>query len=177
MGNMSNPCINRYGINTFWHHFWYSDTFYSKNLQQDTLFLKLINTYIFFGLYLPKNIFWNKFWYLNNYKNSNYMQYFRWFSVKNETLGSLTSYRLRKTVNDVYPMKIWILKFNNWIIINFYWFQPWKKKVNLTQKLINNSYDNFIIESRKSYTNIKKLKLITSNYFLTKFTFKKQYRF
>lgn len=129
MGNMSNPCINRWGLNTFWYRFWYSDNYYTFNLQQDRIFVKLLYIYFNYGIELPKSIFFNTYWYQKNLKPSTTLSYYRFSTFKNSTLGLNSTYRFRYSITDVYPMKLWLLKYNNWIIINFYWFQPLKKKI------------------------------------------------
>lgn len=128
MGNVSNPSINRWGVNTLWYHFWYSDNSYSQNLKQDRIIKQLLHDYLHHGLSLPSLIFFSPYWYHTQLRPQNQPGYFRWLTTKNKTLGFKTTYRLRIETIDLFPMKLWILKYNNWVIINFYWFQPNKFK-------------------------------------------------
>lgn len=115
-------------MNTFWYRFWYSDTNYASNINQDRNFTKLINLYIYYGLSVPHNLFYSNYWYKNSLRTLNLPQYYRHLTLKNRVLGVDTNYRLRNKTTDIYPMKLWILKYDHWIVINFYWFQPNKKK-------------------------------------------------
>lgn len=128
IGNVSNPSINRWGLNTFWYRFWYTDKLYALNLNQDRNFTQLINLYLYHGLSMPVNIFYSPFWYKTSLANLQFPSYYRWITTKNKTLGFTTSYRLRVQTTDIYPMKLWILRYNNWILLNLYWFQPNKYK-------------------------------------------------
>jgi len=176
---MSNPCINRWGMNTFWYRFWYSDIRYSENVKQDSLFIKLLNVYLFYGINLPINIFYNYYWYLNNIVVVKLPDYFRLFTFKNQVLGLKSSYRLRQKTNDIYPMKIWLLKFDKWLIINFYWFQPLKKKFNKNNNKFNKSRDSFNLTVSNDFHNnsFRKLKTILSLTFFKTFLNKSYYKF
>ena len=177
---MSNPCINRWGLNTFWYRFWYSDHQYASNLQQDRVFTKLLNIYFNYGIELPKSIFFNSYWYHKTLKPTNTPQYYRFSTFKNATLGLHSSYRLRSSVNDVYPMKLWLFKYNNWILINFYWFQPFKKR--FSQRLQRNTKPSNLFRlqheasSRDPLVNRRLKTLITLNH-STQFLLKSYYRF
>jgi len=159
---MSNPCINRWGINTFWYNFWYSDTKYASNLKQDAIFTRLLNIYLFHGLNIPMNIFANTYWYAKNFKKLNLPSYFRWFTMRNNITGLKANYLLRQTTDCIFPMRIWILKYSNWIVINLYWFKPFKKKPH--QKLVfdRTTTDYFSVSLSKNLTLLRKVKTLTS---------------
>jgi len=176
---MSNPCINRWGINTFWYRFWYSDVKYSENVKYDNLFLKLLNIYLYHGINLPINIFINHYWYINLVEINKLPDYFRLFTFKNPTLGLTSSYRLRVKTNDIYPMKIWLLKFDKWLLINFYWFQPLKKKFNKNNNKFQQTRDVFSLTPNSDFTvnSVRKLKTIISLNFFKIFLSRSYYRF
>jgi len=164
MGNMGNPLINRWGMNTFWYHFWYSDNYYSKFLQQDQLYITLLNMYLYFGLYSTKNFFWNGYWYTNQRPALTSQRYFRWFNVRNALLGTQSSYKLRLKTPDIYPMKLWILRHDNWVVVNLYWFQP--TKANKARRLARRTrlYDSYSTPTITSYHAVRRLKtLLTVN--------------
>lgn len=178
MGNMSNPCINRWGVNTFWYSFWYSDINYANNLKQDTLFIKLINTYLFYGINLPHNIFANTYWYTKNCKKLNFPTYYRWYTQKQvDAWGNKRYYSLRQTVDCVFPMRLWLLRYGNWFIINLYWFQPFKQKRKYTGMLDKTHDDEFDISVPKNTSSIRKLKTLFSKTFFNTFLYKTYYKF
>lgn len=158
MGNMSSPTINRWGSNTFWYHFWYSDSFFSKKIQQDSIFLKLLNTYLFYGLYIKHNLFSNLYWFKKKTTTVDYYQYFRNLTVKNALVQTVSNYRLRKTHKDIFLMKTWILRYDNWLIINFSWFQPSKPKRTNKRFNAKNIHDVFLINPKRNFSQIVRLK-------------------
>lgn len=125
---MSNPSINRWGLNVFWYHFWYSDTHYASNAEQDNLMLTLVNTYLFYGITTPFHFFINNYWKFTKHHQQPLKTYFRFFTITNDHFHITSHYRLRNKIDCVFPMRIWILKFQKWVILTFFWFQPWKKR-------------------------------------------------
>lgn len=166
MGNMGNPLLNRWGINVFWQHFWYADKYYSKQVQQDILFLKLINTYLYFGLETSKPFFFNNYWYSNLPEIKNQWKYFRFARHKHNLTNTVSTYRVRVGVSDVIPMKIWLLRYNKWLIINAYWFQPIKSKKGSVATFKKHPLDSYSFHQTQSIKNFKRLKaLYTYSYF------------
>jgi hypothetical protein len=92
---MSNPSINRWGLNLFWYRFWYNDKKNSLIVNQDNLFNKLMLIYIHYGLLLPNNIFLNNYWFNISKKNNRSLiedfsiKYFRIIEYKNKGLDWL----------------------------------------------------------------------------------------
>lgn len=129
MGNMSNPLINRWGLNLFWYRFWFTDKNYFLNLQQDFLISKLVHTFLNYGVLYPKNIFLNKYWFLKKFGFKNYFalhntKYYRIVNFKSNTTNTLSHYFNRTKLKNIYFGKLWILRYQGWLVINFYCFQP-----------------------------------------------------
>ena len=138
MGNMSNPNVNRWGLNLFWYRYWCGDYRYASLLQHDDILNLLVYSYLNFGVLYPKNIFVNKYWNLKifpNYQNMHNSKYYRIMSFKNFLNDEISYYNERLRIENVYQSRIWILKFQHWVLINFYCFNPLKKRqVSLTNK-------------------------------------------
>lgn len=170
---MSNPLINRWGLNLFWYRFWYTDKNNSLVVNQDNLINKLILIYTHFGLLHSKNIFLNKYWFLS-YKKKNILttfnnniynlKYFRLIEYKNKILNEFKLYKIRNKIKNLYFSKIWILRYQKWLIINFYSFQPisarMKKKINKTRNL-----ESYTVIKQKNFTLLLRYKFFL-NYFL-----------
>lgn len=167
---MSNPSINRWGLNLFWYRYWFNDKNSSSNFHQDNLINKLLLIYIHYGLLCPQNIFLNKYWYnlsqksLKNYQTQFNLKYFRLIEYKNRVLNESKTYKIRNKIKNIYFSKIWILKYQKWLIINFYSFQPISTKLN--KKILKKKYFDFYIDK-----NYKKYKFITyrQKFFITFF--------
>ena len=131
---MSNPLLNRWGSNIYWLKYWYTDINYSANLQHDRFTEQLLFTYLFFGATTYRNLFYHRYWYQNlNAKFLPRITYLRQFYYRPFTRFNLvdedyTLSTIRHQSSDFYRMRVWILKFSNWFVVNSYWFQPLKKK-------------------------------------------------
>lgn len=133
---MSNPCINRWGLNSFWHHYWYSDSRYYQNVQHDNLVLELLTTYLNYGTDVSSPLFLDSFWYKTATKlqPQNLNRYYRWATVYNDTLRTTSTYRLREESEETFRTRINILKFSSWFVVNVYWFQPDKDKLKRSRR-------------------------------------------
>lgn len=165
---MSNPNINRWGLNLFWNRLWYKDKNYALALHQDNIFAKLIIIYLNYGILYPTNIFAHKFWYFNKFfKTKNHFiehntKYYRLMSFKNLTMGINELYSVRVKTKNLYTGRVWLFRYQNWLIINFYCFQPIKKKpmkksTNISKK---KTLDFYFTENGADNILIKRLKFI-----------------
>lgn len=154
IGNMSNPLINRWGFNLFWYNFWYTD---KNNFLQNTfddVISKLLLLYVNYGLLFNKNIFFSAYWYkktsrcgTNLFKRLD-AQYFRAMSHKNRITGELSRFYVRFKKKDVYFGKVWILRYQGWIITNIAAFQPVKKK---KQKIKNRKFLSVFLKQSDAF--------------------------
>jgi hypothetical protein len=162
---MSNPTINRWGLNLFWYHFWYYDKNYYLSIQHDFILIKLLHIFLNFGLIFPVNIFISKYWFkkfnLIDYFNNHHLKYFRLVNFKNFISNEMEKYNERVELSNIYQSKIWILKFQHWIILNFYCFNPVKKR-QLKDLQINKNFstDTLITNFKLKLENYKRLRFI-----------------
>ncbi len=153
MGNISNPLINRWGLNLFWYNFWFNDKTNAMLNHQDELINKLMFLYLHYGILLSKPLFINKYWYKNykinyNFINNNFnLKYFRIVEYKNKIINEQKAYKIRSKIKNIYFSKIWILRYQNWLIINFYCFQPLATKKN--KKIKFQKDNNFYLNNTK----------------------------
>jgi hypothetical protein len=176
---MSNPCINRWGLNSFWHHYWYSDSRYAMNLQHDKIFLELIRTYLVYGSRAPSNIFWNNYWYKTGTAPSvvDLRKFYRWVTINNTTLKMVNTYRLRIVSEELFQTRVSVLKFSSWIVLNFYWFQPDKYKNKRAAKVYPRDYTHAAYDLKTSTSSLQKLRSVTNNYAFVTTSTKQHYNF
>jgi hypothetical protein len=131
---MSNPVITRLGINQFWYRHWYSDKLFSENLQQDTSFTTFVKFYLDHGLTHTSYPFIHEYWYKPTVKKlrtsqaiSN-MRFYRRFFYSNDVVDIEHSFLLRNHSGEYFPMRMWIFRYLNWIILSVQWFKPIKSK-------------------------------------------------
>lgn len=176
---MSNPCINRWGLNTFWHNFWFTDHNYSVNVRQDKAFAILIQTFIFHGVNINYNIFCRPYWYSNNFSHlsiKTYQRFFYYYPVGIKAFAE--RYSIRQEADCIFPMKIWILRYSHWVIINQYWFNPFKgrrRKLKLFE--IPSSFDAFSSTKSTFKRSIRRLQTLSSITPDLKPTYKRNYLF
>ena len=136
IGNMGNPVITRLGINQFWYKHWYSDKLFSNNLHQDKSFELLIKLYLDYGLTFQSNPLVHEYWYKPSFKSirtlnsSQNMNFYRRFFYTNESLDIDHSYLIRNKTGEYFPMRTWLFKYLNWVILSVQWFKPIKKKLS-----------------------------------------------
>ena len=183
LGNMSNPLVNRWGANIYWSKLWYSDQNYTTNLKQDSVFIQLLKMYFMYGLQTPVNLFLLKYWYFSKKtdEKKNHLtftnKYYRRYS-KNLTLDEKdNSYTLRLATKDIFPMKVWIFKFQNWILLNFYWFQPLKKSIFKQIKKQPKTFSLLQLENHESLSSLRRYRLFLSKNLYTVFYNRLYYRF
>lgn len=183
LGNLSYPSINRWGFNLFWYRFWYTDKNYKFSAHIDLLLEKIFYTYLFFGLYLKKDIFNNLFWYpqlkkkMAPYLTINDLKYFRLVEYRSKIFNEISSVRLRKYKKNIYRSKFWILKYQTWIIVNLYMFQPFTARVRKLRKknLVKSGFLTVKIKKQKNYLFWKKNFFL--NFYFFKFYFLKSHNY
>ncbi len=156
---MSHPSINRWGNNLFWYNLWYADKNLNSFFHQNFLFNELILTYIDFGLFFKKNIFLNPYWFslkklkINSFSflNEKNVKYFQLMEHKNKLNQSVTKFYTRNQVKNIYRSKLWIFKFNDWLVLTLYSYQPFIKKYIKKKNL--NKFKNFFLIQKENFKN------------------------
>ena len=170
MGNINNPCINRWGINSFWHHYWYSDKKYALLTQQDNFILLLLKTYLHYGTETPLNFLQNHYWYStprveqNDLKTKDY----RWYSVFEQDLGYSYNYIVRTETPEFFESYWTILRFNRWLIVSVQWFQPNKTKITTKKRLKTTPHLFVVTPTQSNDDSHQRLLVRTANLLLHK---------
>jgi len=177
---MGNPTITRLGKTQLWYRKWYNDTSYKSTLKITYSFETLLNHYFNYGLFFHKNFFYHNYWYKNlllsknnyNFTNKHSTLYFRKYYYSHSTLTIEHTYFLRLKTPEYFPLKLYILKYNNWLIASIQWFKPLK---SLKTNYINTT--SFIRKFPLLYTNtsscsnsFKKIRFKLLMFFIQKFS-------
>lgn len=131
---MGYPVITRLGVNQFWYRHWYSSKSFQKNFKQDKIFLDLLKLYINYGLSFNNFIFFNPYFFSKNRHNRTLnfttinLKFFRRYYFSNEPLGIEHSYFLRYKTGEYFPIRLWLVRYSNWVILFFSCFKPIKSK-------------------------------------------------
>lgn len=133
---MGYPVITRLGLSQFWYRHWYanSNSSYFMNFKQDLIFTHLFKMYLNYGLTFSNTLFMHEHFFNYKYRNIRLnlllknLRYFRRFYFSNYNLGIEHSYFLRYKTGEYFPLRLWIIKYSNWLIICFNCFKPIKQK-------------------------------------------------
>jgi len=142
---MGNPTITRLGRTQFWYKKWYTDLTYNSLLKTTHTLETLLNFYFQYGLFFTNNPLFHNYWYKNKFfKTNNYNQkdkqkslYFRKYYYAHQTLTIEHSYFIRLKTPEFFPLRLYILKYTNWLVASVQWFKPLK-----TVKISKSSYGN-----------------------------------
>jgi hypothetical protein len=155
---MGYPVITRLGLNQFWYRHWNADTnsYFSENITQDKLFIKLIKFYLNYGLNFSQNIFFSEYFFTKFFKSYKSkmsklnVNFFRKFYFSNTTLGIEHAYLIRVKTGEYFPLRVWCIKYSSWIILSFHCFKPVKKKHKFFNKFKKELYS---VNPKLAYNN------------------------
>jgi hypothetical protein len=184
---MGNPIITRLGKTQLWYKKWYSNFKHTPLLKQVKTFEDLLYFFFQYGLTTQKNFFYNTFWYktkcniTRNNQFSNYHLYFRKYFFSHKTLTIEHSYSIRLKTPEHFPLKLYTLRYNNWVLLSLHWFKPSKKNISSkvsrlqNHKIFKNNYTLLTGNSLSKSIKVKKRLLIS--FFYNKFFIKTNYLF
>jgi len=151
LGRISLPLLNRSGNFLFWNSVWDDKHNYSKNLKED-IFIKMCIPLIFRTRFSKKFISFLKKYHL---KESEIIQndILNFTTVDYKNLCSFYSRKNKKI--DIYFSKVWILKYQGWVIVYFFYYSSlFNKALTFTKlhgyfefqynSIFYNYYTNFI---------------------------------
>lgn len=166
MGNLNNPSISRWGINLFWYRYWFKDFFKQLDVQKDIVFETLVYYYIFFGYLYPFNFLKSQRWISNSYFNKkNHIQFNLQYYREIELINKFTKEKIYSTLRiraaNLFYSRFWLLKFHNWIIINFYCYQPLKKK----NSIVYSTFLTASVRNKNFSLKLKRFKLLLFYYY------------
>jgi hypothetical protein len=163
---MSNPTITRLGKTQMWYKNYYTDFSFKNNFNQINSFESLVNTFFIYGLYTYSNLNYKHLWYRNssitNFKLPNkFHLYFRKFFYAHTTLTIEHSYFTRIRTPEFFPLRLYILKYNNWLVISLQWFKPSKvlksRAKNFSKSARNISHPAIIPSNKVSYSRNRRI--------------------
>ena len=169
IGNMGNPVITRLGRSQMWYRKWYTDFKYSSNVKLLKTFNDIVKAYFTYGLFFNTNTFINTFWYKNiphaQTKISQTNLYFRRYFYAHHKLTIEHTYLIRNTTSEYFSLRIYILKYSNWLILSVQWFKPVKHKKNnsTTQNQVNLNRVVYKTPGKYKPNTSRRLKVVLTN--------------
>ena len=137
---MSNPTITRLNKTQFWYKNWYSNNNYSSVLKKVNTFESLLSFYVNYGLRFQKPYLYSNFWYKTGSRKplSNQDRYYRKYYYAHQTLTIEHSYFIRLKTSEYFPLRLYVLRYNNWLCATLQWFKPVKSTRNASTIKTNN---------------------------------------
>lgn len=175
---MSNPSINRWGVNSIWYNFWYTDSSYGRIVSQDRIFSQLINTYVQYGLSTSHSYFSNKYWFSRSQPElrAYYNTYFWRYTAHKVQIGK-KNHLMRYKRDDVFNMRTWVLRYGGWLILNLYWFRPHKKKFTVKSLDWCFDRDHLTVLNENRSTKLRRLLTLTNHKVLMRSQYFRYYQF
>lgn len=158
MGQISIPAANKSGYSMFWNSMWDSKHNYNIFLKQD-IFIKS-SLILFFSDYSSDKLFFflksdsrNKFKKYNiniirNKRKINFNLYYKFFRNVNN--------------NDIFFSKLWLLRYQSWVILNISIFCFFKEEV--FKKKLEINFDNWFFYYYKNLLISNNKKIIKNKY-------------
>lgn len=159
MGQISIPAANKSGYSMFWNSMWDSKHNYNIFLKQD-IFIKS-SLILFFSDYSSDKLFFflksnsrNKFKkykinIIRNKKKINFNLYYKFFRNVNNN-------------NDIFFSKLWLLRYQSWVILNISIFCFFKDEV--FKKKLEINFDNWFFYYYKNLLISNNKKIIKNKY-------------
>lgn len=165
---MSNPCINRWGLNAFWHHYWYSDSNYASFLQQDKIFIELVQLYLKYGTVYSSTFSYSLFWHKTAPKPKlvDLQLYYRWVTTRGREPHEVATSRLRLETAETFQTRASVLRFDSWFILNIYWFQPDKFKNKRDRRSKTHKSVTPLAYTGSTLTPLSKLNSLVTRYYV-----------
>lgn len=155
MGQISIPASNKSGYSMFWNSMWDSKHNYNIFLKQD-IFIKS-SLILFFSDYSSDKLFF----FLKNDSRKKLKKY-KISNIRNKKKINFNLYynffRNNVNNNDIFFSKLWLLRYQSWVILNISIFSFFKDDV--FKKKLEINFDNWIFYYYKNLLvfNIKKIK-------------------
>ena len=176
---MSNPCINRWGLNLFWYRFWVADKNAALVVKQDDALNRLINIYVRYGLLSYRSFFLNSYWLAkaparDTLITAQQLRYFRIVEYRNRVANETVLSKIRLKKKTLYCTKLWILRFQGWVVLNLYCFQPAKRRTRAAIKTprVNAAYAAFAQPNRLCFLRHKLITLWQFSQFAPRASYK-----
>jgi hypothetical protein len=163
MGQISIPIMNKVGFSMFWNSMWDDKHNYSRSLKEDIFIRSFVK--LLFEDVPSSNI---RFLSDNIFKSSIKNPIFKKYNIhlkRGFSLAEFRNYLFRFNKPSLYFSKVWVLKYQSWIIIYFFVYS--NKFNKFLKKQIDTDYTD-ILENDYMFD-------IVSNYYLS--FFKSNYKF
>ena len=149
MGQPSSPLVNKLGTNLYWNTMWNDKLNYTKKLKED-IFINMFFFLIFKKITSQTNVLKIKYFQHLLKNSNNFYKISTKFSFYKLLKNKISFFKKNKAS---YMGKIWVLRFNTWLILLISYYVP-----QLTIKLLTNK--NNSNKNKMFYQTSKCVKLI-----------------
>lgn len=151
MGQPSSPLINKLGTNLYWNTMWNDKINYTKKLKED-IFINMFFFLIFKKISIHSNLLKMNY-FQKLLKNSSKFHEISSKFYFYKFLKNKTSFFKKNKAS--YMGKLWILRFNTWLILSTYYYVP---QLMLKSKIFQKK--NLDLNNKKFHQEFKRTKLI-----------------
>jgi hypothetical protein len=159
MGQISVPASNKSGYSMFWNSMWDSKHNYNVFLKQD-IFIKSSLILFFSDYSSDKLFFFLKLNSRNKFKN------FKINNVRNKKKFNFNTYynfiRNTSNKNDIFFSKLWLLRYQSWVVLNISIFSFFKE--GSFKKKLEINFDSWFFYYYKNLLSLNNKKIIHNKY-------------
>jgi hypothetical protein len=159
MGQISVPASNKSGYSMFWNSMWDSKHNYNVFLKQD-IFIKSSLILFFSDYSSDKLFFFLKLNSRNKFKN------FKINNVRNKKKFNFNTYynfiRNTSNKNDIFFSKLWLLRYQSWVVLNISIFSFFKE--DSFKKKLEINFDSWFFYYYKNLLSLNNKKIIHNKY-------------
>jgi hypothetical protein len=131
MAQIGSVIANRTGNMNYWNTHWWADKNYSFSLHQDILIKNFLPFFYIYGFFFNSHPWQNRRWVFNltqlPIRNKLFFSKFYRVIVLKNNLFETTNKLININYKFLYPLKIWILRYQKWLIIFWFFYKAFQK--------------------------------------------------
>jgi hypothetical protein len=142
VGQVSLPVLNRTGYSMFWSSVWDSKHNYNKLFKQDIILKRIIGS-----LFNERFFFKNQFINLKALSSTNVFNSFENWNIFKSDKSFISFFNVvlkKRKTNFIYPLKVWIIRSQGWLIIFFSIYSPFKAVIKELKEEESNVYEKIL---------------------------------
>lgn len=131
MAQIGSVIANRTGNMNYWNSNWWADKNYSFSLHQDILIKSFLPFFYIYGIFFNNHPWQHRRWIFNitqlPIRNKLFFSKFYRVIVLKNNLFETTNKLIHINYKFLYPLKIWILRYQKWLVVFWFFYKAFQK--------------------------------------------------
>lgn len=175
MAQIGSVIANRTGNTNYWNSLWWADKSYSVSLHQDILIKHFLPFFYIYGIFFNMHPWQNKKWVFNvtplPIRNKTFFSKFYRVIVLKNNLFETTNKLVNNNYKFLHPLKIWILRYQKWLLIFWFFYKAAFKKSLLAKFKFRASSQSLFLKNKNKLYYLQRYRYLVrfKNYFFELF--------